>query len=234
MSAVVDVVRWLHWVDDTFSTYKADSQISRLGRGELDLAACVPEVREVLQRCSELEQETDGYFSAYAGGSLDPSGYVKGWAIERASDILIAAGSLNHCVNGGGDVQCVGTAGSDLPWRIGIADPVNRDRLVGVAVGELMAVATSGSAERGSHIVDPHVRSQPSDLLSVTVIGTSLSIADAYATAAFAMGSDAARWLSGVAGLGALIVHADGSVWSNAGRSASSVLEVLDAQSAYR
>ncbi|MGH8960259.1 MAG: FAD:protein FMN transferase [Jatrophihabitantaceae bacterium] len=216
-AALGEVVDWLHRVDETFSTYRPDSQISRLGRGELAVTDCAPEVREVLRRCAELEAETDGYFSAYASGALDPSGYVKGWTIEQASELLIAAGSRNHCVNGGGDVQCAGSAGSDQPWRIGIADPRNRDQLVGVAIGAGIAVATSGSAERGSHIVDPHDRSLPTGLLSVSVIGRRLSVVDAYATAAFAMGAGAFGWLSGLPGLDALIVQADGAVCSTAG-----------------
>jgi thiamine biosynthesis lipoprotein len=223
LAALADVITWLHWVDRTFSTYQPDSEISRLGRGELDLTACDPEVQAVLRRCSELELETGGYFSAFADGSLDPSGYVKGWAIERASELLVAAGSLNHCINGGGDVQCVGAAGAELPWRIGIADPTDRDRLVGVAVGEHLAVATSGSSERGHHIVDPHDRSRPDRLLSVTVVGRSLALADAYATAAFAMGTDAVRWLAGLVGVDALVVHADGTIWSSEGLSGTTV-----------
>lgn len=224
-SAVVEAVGWLHRVDETFSTYRADSEISRFGRGELALADCVPEVREVLRRCSEFEQQTDGYFSAYASGRLDPSGYVKGWAIERASDILTCAGSLNHCVNGGGDVQCVGSAGADQPWRVGVADPLNPAQLVGVAIGERMAVATSGSIERGSHILDPHDGSSPDALLSVSVVGRSLSLVDAYATAAFAMGSRAQQWLSQLPDIDWLIVHADGQVRSATAASSPALRE---------
>jgi thiamine biosynthesis lipoprotein len=216
VAAVIGVVDWLRWVDDTFSTYQPGSVISRLGRGELAVADCGAEVREVLDRCAELERETDGYFSATAAGALDPSGYVKGWAIERASDRLVAAGSRNHCINGGGDVQCVGTAGPDLPWRIGVADPTNREQLVAVAVGELMAVATSGSAERGHHIVDPRTGGRPHELLSVTVIGRQLSLVDAYATAAFAMGSRVAHhWVARLrGGYAGMVVLSDGRMLS--------------------
>jgi ApbE family protein len=109
-------------LDATFSTYREGSEISRLGRGELPVEACSAEVRFVLGECERYRLLTGGYFSAYAAGSLDPSGYVKGWAIERVSDLLRAAGSARHCVNGGGDVQCVGGT-TATPWRIGIADP---------------------------------------------------------------------------------------------------------------
>ncbi len=107
-AAVADAVIWLHRVDDVFSTYRSDSQISRLGRGELRLTDCDDDVAEVLDLCAEIGRESDGYFSSTYGGQLDPTGLVKGWAVQRASEILTAAGCEHHCVNGGGDIQAVG------------------------------------------------------------------------------------------------------------------------------
>jgi FAD:protein FMN transferase len=91
-------------IDGTFSTYRKGSEVSRLARGELGIESCSPEVRFVLAECERYRLLTGGYFSACAAGALDPSGYVKGWAIERVSDLLRRAGSTRHCVNGGGDV----------------------------------------------------------------------------------------------------------------------------------
>ena len=213
--AVDDVVAWLHQVDATFSTYRADSVISRLARGELSESDCAPEVREILGRCRTLEHDTDGYFSLYAGGTLDPSGLVKGWAIQRASELLTAAGSRNHCVNGGGDVQCTGTRSAEELWRIGIADPLRPGEVAAVVTGGDLAVATSGSAERGNHIVDPHDGSTPTALASVTVVGRELATADAYATAAFAMGPAASSWLDSLDGYRAFVVYRDGTRWAN-------------------
>jgi thiamine biosynthesis lipoprotein len=214
-SAVDAAVRWLHWVDATFSTYRPSSQISRLASGALTLGRCAPEVREILGRCAELEAQTHGYFSAYAGGSLDPSGLVKGWAIQRASEMLAAAGSANHCVNGGGDVQCAGSATPQRPWQIGIAHPLQLRPYAGIVAGRDFAVATSGSAERGAHIVAPHARSGPEALASVSVIGRELATADAYATAAFAMGPGARDWVETLPDHRALIVYADGTQWAS-------------------
>jgi thiamine biosynthesis lipoprotein len=214
--AVLDeVIAWLHWVDRTFSTYLPQSQINRLDRNEVSLADCALEVGEILERCRDLEVETNGYFSARAGGHLDPSGLVKGWAIQRASEMLSAGGSSNHCVNGGGDVQCVGSPDPDSAWRIGIAHPLKPDHLVGVAEGHHMAVATSGSAERGAHILDPFARTSPDALASVTLIGRELATTDAYATAAFAMGAAAPEWISSLAAHRGLVVFADGSEWAS-------------------
>src|SRR3954464_8550425 len=82
---------WLREVDATFSTYRDDSDISRLGRGEVTLAECRPEVDEVLTRCMALERATRGFFSVRASGRLDPSGFVKGWAVDGAAARLAAA-----------------------------------------------------------------------------------------------------------------------------------------------
>jgi thiamine biosynthesis lipoprotein len=214
---VEDAVCWLRWVDATFSTYQPESQLSRLADGEIAIADCAPEIAEVLARCRQLESETAGYFSAYAAGRLDPSGLVKGWAIQRASELLTASGSVNHCLNGGGDVHCAGVGARGELWRVGIADPLRPGRLAAIVAGADLAVATSGSAERGGHILDPHTGASPSALASVTLVGRDLATTDAYATAAFAMGSEAPAWIASLEGYHGLVIRADGSQWASAG-----------------
>ena len=206
-------VRWLHWVDATFSPYREDSDVSRFGRGELALADCAPELAEVLQACAAISARSGGYFTTTPGGTFDPSGYVKGWAIERAAAILTAAGSAEHSVNGGGDVQCVG----DRVWRIGIAHPLHPGRLALVVAGRDFAVATSGIAERGTHIIDPHTGQPPAGLASVTVVGAALAETDAYATAAFAMGPAARDWVEALDGYEAFAITAAGTTWHTSG-----------------
>jgi thiamine biosynthesis lipoprotein len=215
--AVEEAVQWLHEVDATFSTYRLDSQINRLAQGELALAECTPDVVTVLQRCAELEQETGGFFSARPAGTLDPSGYVKGWATQTASDMLVAAGSTNHCVNGGGDVQCAGDSAPGQPWRIGVAHPHRPGDLAAIVTGTGIAVATSGTAERGSHVLDPHTHLPPRGHTSITVVGPHLSLADAYATAAFAMGPAACGWLETRLDYHGFGVTTDGTTWATSG-----------------
>ncbi|MEU8579326.1 FAD:protein FMN transferase [Streptomyces abikoensis] len=190
--ALREAVAWLHHVDALFSTYRPDSAISRLERGETTVERCPPEVGEVLRLCAQAEAATAGWFSARAGGRLDPSGLVKGWAVERAADILHAAGARDLCVNGGGDLQLHGEAAPGAPWKVGIADPADPGRLLTVVTGAgtgPWAVATSGTAERGCHILDPRTGRPPQGLLSATVVGPSLTWADVYATAVFARGA---------------------------------------------
>lgn len=209
--AVEAVVRWLHRVDATFSTYRPGSVVSRLGRGELTVDECPDEVREVLGLARAAAVASDGYYSEAPHGFLDPTGVVKGWAIERASDMLVAAGSTSHVVNGGGDVQLLGEAGAGRPWRVGVAHPLRPRRLIAVVTGQDVAVATSGTAERGRHIVDPHRGAPAAGLASLTVVGPRLAWVDACATAAFAMGLDRGlAWIENEPGLEALAVTPSG------------------------
>ncbi len=199
------VFAWLREVDARFSTYRRDSEISRLGRGELALRDAHPDVREVLARCEALRVETDGYFDANLKGSdpfrLDPTGLVKGWAVDRAGALLDAAGLERWCIDAGGDVLLRGG-----PWRVGIRHPRRRRRLAAVLELSDAAVATSGTYERGAHIVDPHSGRAPTGVASVTIVGPRLATADAYATAAFAMGTAGPRWTAGLDGFSALTI----------------------------
>ena len=215
--ALGQAVRWLHWVDAAFSPYREDSDVSRYGRGCAALAGCVPELAEVLVACAAVTMLSGGYFTVTPGGRFDPSGYVKGWAIERAAAMLTAAGSAEHSVNGGGDVQCVGDHGPGQLWRIGIADPLRPGALALVVTGRDFAVATSGVAERGPHIINPHTGQPATDLASITVVGSGLTLTDAYATAAFAMGPAARDWVESLDGYEAFAITGRGTDWQTSG-----------------
>ncbi len=208
--AVEEAFAWLRRVDEVFSPFRPDSQVSRLRDGRLALAGCDPDVRQVLALCEDLRVQTGGYFDARAAGPgrLDPCGLVKGWAAERASDVAAAAGVAAHYVN---------RPGRDRLWRVGIADPHRPGHLLTTVHGSDLAVATSGTAERGAHVLDPHLGTPAMEVASVTVAGPSLALADAYATAAVAMGHRAAAWLSGLVGYEAFGVDADGGAWWTAG-----------------
>ena len=197
--AVEAVFAWLRLVDAMFSTYDAGSEISRIGRGALALAAAHPLVREVLDRCEALRARDRRRVRRArrrlaAGLSVDPTGLVKGWAVERAAALLEAAGARRFLIDAGGDVVVRGGA-----WRVGIRHPRRRRRLAAVLALDDGAVATSGAYERGPHIVDPRTGRPAAGALSVTVLGPDLGTADAYATAAFAHGIarprlDGRRW----------------------------------------
>ena len=210
--ALADAFEYLRRVDNRFSTYKPESEVSRLGRGEMQERDCSPELREVLQLCEEVRRDSEGYFDIRAhriDGGLDPSGLVKGWSLENAGRILEAAGAHNYCINGGGDIVAHGEAAPGLAWRIGIRHPMIADRLAAVLAVRDGCVATSGAYERGEHVRNPFTGSAPSGVLSVTVVGPSLTFADAYATAAFAMGPTGLAWVAGRPGYEGCVVTAD-------------------------
>jgi FAD:protein FMN transferase len=208
---------WFREVDERFSTYKNGSEVNRLDRGEIALDACSDDLRLVVAECARLWSETDGYFDVYATGRLDPSGFVKGWSVQVASDRLAAAGAADHCLNAGGDVRLRGHAEPGKPWRVGIRHPFEPMGLAWVLEGTDLAVATSGTYERGFHVVDPFSGVRAEALSSVTVTGADLGRADAYATAAIAMGYKGIDWLAGLAGHESAVVTRDGEAFRSDG-----------------
>jgi thiamine biosynthesis lipoprotein len=211
-AAFARAMAWLHDVDRRFSTYRPDSEISRIDRGELSVGAASADVRRVLDHCARLRHQTGGAFDERASGRLDPSALVKGWAVERAADLLRSEGLTDFAVNAGGDVVVRGGALPEPVWRVGIQHPLDR-RLTATAIGVSdMAVATSGAYERGAHLLDPRSGAAASGVLSVTVVGPDLGLADAYSTAAFALGSDGPRWTLGLDGYEAMTILADEQV----------------------
>ena len=207
------VFAWFRSVDARYSTYRPDSLVSRIGRG--DRSAADAEVRAVLDTCADLWRDTDGFFDAHAAGRLDPSGYVKGWAVQVASDRLLAAGYPNHCINAGGDVRVRGYARPGDPWRIGVRHPFDPTAVCLVLTGSDVGIATSGRYERGDHVVNPRTGRPARGLASVTVTGPDLGRADAYATAALAMGEAGLEWLATLSGYAAAVVTDDGRCFSS-------------------
>jgi thiamine biosynthesis lipoprotein len=180
--AVQQVYDELRWVDEVFSPYREDSEVSKVARGTLALADAHPLVQEVARRCDEWREATGGLFDATRpDGRWDPSGLVKGWAVERAARHL--GGGLDWCLNAGGDVQVIAPSGE--PFRVGIQDPFDDRRVAAVIACAGGGVATSGTAARGAHLYDPLTGAAATALASVTVVGPSLESADVLATAAF-------------------------------------------------
>lgn len=214
---------WFDRVDVLFSTWRDDSEISRLGRGEIKRQDTSPEVLAVLAACDALTEETRGAFDiAFAAdprvpsrpgfGPVDPSGFVKGWALERAAATLEQQGIANFAINAGGDVVTRGRPEPQRSWAIGIQHPIRRDAIAATVTGTDLAVATSGRYERGDHIIDPRTGNPATRLLSATIIGRDLGRADAYATAAMVLGDDAMAWLATRPDIEAMTITADHDV----------------------
>jgi FAD:protein FMN transferase len=218
-STVHEFFDWLHSVDARFSTYRDDSLVSRLRRGEIAAEETDEDFRDVLAMCAAVERLSRGAFDIWhhSPDGIDPSGLVKGWSIDRGARLLRAAGARNFCINAGGDVLACGEAAPGRPWKIGIRHPQIPDKVAVVVAGHDLAVATSGAYERGHHIVDPSGGRAPLSLLSTTISGPSLAYADAYATAAFAMGDSGLEWMNQLPGYAGLAITAQlRVVWSEA------------------
>jgi thiamine biosynthesis lipoprotein len=211
-AAWAETLAALRDVDRVFSTYRDDSWISRLDRGEVALADCPPEVAEVLALGEAARAQSHGAFDVRATGRLDPSGVVKGWAVERAARALRHLDDTDFCLSAGGDMVCHLTDPDRPAWRVGIEDPHRPDRVVGVVQVTRGAVATSGLRHRGDHVVHGRTGAPPTLAASVTVICEDLLWADLDATAALALDREASRWLSGRPGRQGLVVWTDGTI----------------------
>jgi thiamine biosynthesis lipoprotein len=222
---VADAVRELFAAlradDERFSTWKPQSPVSRIRRGQLRLEEAGERVREVALLCAEAAERTGGSFSAWRPGpdgrpGFDPTGLVKGWSVEGAFHTLLERlsrlGRYDALVSAGGDVRVACTRIDTPDWVVGIEDPRDRRRVLRTISLRQGAIATSGIAARGEHIVDPATGRPPSGLLSATVVGPSLLWADVYATAAFVRGVTAASWVATLPQHGALLVRSDGRV----------------------
>lgn len=214
--AVDAVYTELREVDRLFSPYRADSAVSRLARFELTLADCPPQVQFVADACDRAQVVTGGLFDAWRpDGRWDPSGYVKGWAVERAARHLAGVPRLDWCLNAGGDVAVVCPSGN--PFWVGIQDPHHLARIAASVPSVRGGVATSGAYARGQHIYDPRSSAAPTGIASVTVIGPSLTVADVLATAAFVASDAALGVVASVPGYAALVIGRDAMVTASPG-----------------
>ncbi|MFF1769554.1 FAD:protein FMN transferase [Streptomyces sp. NPDC058249] len=204
---------WLREVDARFSPFRADSEVSRLDRGELRADELSPDLVEVLDLCEEYRVASRGAFDVrLPGRGLDPCAMVKGWAVQRAAELLAARGARRFCLNAGGDVVTYGG-----PWRVGVRHPERADRLCTVVEVTDGAVATSARYERGDHILDGRTGRPATGLLSVTVVAPSLTEADATATAAFALGAEGVDWAAARESCEVFAVDAEREVLRTAG-----------------
>ncbi|MEO7448884.1 MAG: FAD:protein FMN transferase [Humibacillus sp.] len=194
----------LREMDRIFSTYRDDSDLMRLRREEVEVGQVSPLVEQALRIGERAERDTVGAFTTLlptGQGDLafDPTGLVKGWAVDRAAEALSGLAGTSACINAGGDLRIV--AAVDLPlegagsisWRVGIEDPRDRSQIASTVSLVRGAVATSGTAARGAHLYDPRSGEMVGRSGSVTVVGPELLWADVWATALFVGGTETAE-----------------------------------------
>ena len=203
-----EVFLYLEYIDQTFSTYKDQSEISRINRHELELKDACEDVKTIFALAEETRLSTDGFFDIQHEGLYDPSGIVKGWAIFNAAEIIREKGFENFYVEAGGDIQTFGVNAQGQEWRVGIRNPFNMDEIVKVVAISNCGIATSGTYIRGQHIYNPNNRDEIiTDVLSLTVIGPDIYEADRFATAAFAMGHNGIMFIENLQGFEGYMIN---------------------------
>jgi thiamine biosynthesis lipoprotein len=202
-----DAVAYLHQVDAWFSTYRADTPVTMLRNGLIELYRVPQVVRDVLDACAQVKARTHGAFDPWAvPGGVDPSGYVKGWAAGQVADQMLRRGVPNVCVNAAGDIACHGEQRPGEPWAIGILNPYDTQQVIEVVHVAEGAIATSGLYERGNHIRNPRTGSTEVFYDSATIVGPDAGMADALATAALLEGPGCAAWFADLPGWSVYLV----------------------------
>ncbi|RWA68073.1 MAG: FAD:protein FMN transferase [Mesorhizobium sp.] len=213
------VFDYFEQVDRRFSTYRTDSEIAAINRGDVPVKDWSGEMMDVLALAERTTNETGGFFDIHkADGSLDPSGIVKGWAIRNAAEIVRQAHVCDFFIEAGGDIQCSGKNASGEDWSVGIRNPFKTDEIIKVIYPRGRGVATSGIYARGQHIYNPHGFGDPiNDIVSLTVVGSDVLEADRFATAAFAMGRDGILFIEHALSLEGYVVDVNGRATPTSG-----------------
>lgn len=206
-SILKKVFDYFTYVDNIFSTYKKNSEISNINRG-LPRSKWCRDMSEVMSLCEETRNDSTGFFDIYNNGQLDPSGLVKGWAISKVVELIDELGIHNYYIEAGGDIQANGLNYANEPWAVGIRNPKLPEEIVKIVYLSNQAIATSGQYIRGHHIYNPKDKSiLIKDILSLSVIADNIYDADRYATAAFAMGQKGINFVEDKPGLEAYLIN---------------------------
>ena len=183
---VNEIDKYLQNVEEKFSPFLSESLVSRhtdIGE-ELQDDFFDIEYQEVYSRSIIAKKETHGLFDPFFDGKYNPTGFVKGWAIENAfmkyikpliDNNILEAGAIN----GAGDMQVGTRLDSSFSWKIGIENPEDKEKIIAKYSIKNGAVATSGLSKKGQHIKSDNDINH----IQVTVVGTYLSEVDVLATA---------------------------------------------------
>ncbi len=185
-SAAAQVAEVFAAADARFSLYRPDSELSRVASGALTMMDSSEQLRDAYADALTWRALTGGAFTPNRpDGVIDLNGIVKAQAMRDSGELLRAAGFLDWSLSVGGDILVSGS-GTHLT---GIVDPSDRAHLLcSITLGTpRVAMATSGSAERGDHIWRAGSNGPP-EFVQVTVAAHDIVSADVLATAIVAGG----------------------------------------------
>ena len=201
-----EVFDYLRAVDEKFSIFKKNSEITSYNEGKISEKDLSNEMQEVFRLAEETKKETNGFFDIKNNGKIDPSGLVKGLAIYKAAEILNKKGYKNFYVEIAGDIEIKGLNNEGKKWAIGIRNPFNKPENVKVLYLSDYGIATSGTYENGEHIYIPGQEKKANEIISLTVVGPNVYEADRFATACFAMGRVGINFIENLPGFEAYMI----------------------------
>lgn len=209
---IAKIFSYFERIEEQFSVFKNNSEITLINKGLIEPKYYSPEMKTIFALAEKTKIETNGYFDIVANnGKYNPSGIVKGWAINNAAHMLLGMGFRNFYINAGGDIQGYGRNSDGRYWSVGIRDPFDLNKIVKVVYLKNQGIATSGTYIRGQHIYNPHQRNNSiTDLVSFTVVGPNIYEADRFATAVFAMGKAGIKFLDNLPGFEGYMIDRNG------------------------
>lgn len=186
-AVVPQIKKELTRIENEYSPFIETSLVSRYQSGEEKILFENDEFQEIFSATITAKEITDGAFDPYFSHQYDPTGYTKGWAIEKIfrqilHPLLVDKKVSGVCLNGGGDLQF--ESQNHFSWKIGIENPLNLQQIIASYHLENGSLATSGISKRDQHINVVGT----ADLMQVTVYANNLTYSDIWATAGISAG----------------------------------------------
>lgn len=146
-----------------------------------------------------LDKENSTIFLKLEGMKIGFGAIGKGYAADKAKDLLISKGVPSGIINASGDMNTWGKQPDGSEWKVAITNPMDKNKVFALLPINNGAVVTSGNYEkfvnfngkRYTHIIDPRTGYPSSGIISVTVFAPKAELADALATSVFVMGKEA-------------------------------------------
>ena len=190
-----------------------------------DEATIADELPLIDYRLVETNRDDQSIRFLREGVRINLGGIAKGYAVERAIEIVRELGVSNARVTAGGDTRLLGDR-RGTPWMVGVQDPRDDGRVAVTIPLDGEAISTSGDYERYfdeggrrfHHIIRPSTGTPAGDVHSVTIIGPDAVITDALSTSVFVMGVDQGlRLISTLPDYEGIVIDATGEMYYSSG-----------------